>query len=89
MSPRVRVREKSPENEDHRFILSVDENRRRENAQESDAITSPELHGVFLEVEWDVDQHGNITQSVPGSGGIMILNTANIRTIRILEGGQE
>lgn len=58
-------------------------------AANSAAITSPEKHGVYLEREWAIDDDGNITVAVPGSQGVMVLDTDHIRSIRVYEGDDD
>lgn len=55
-------------------------------AQGSFALTSPETQGVFLSREWSLDEHGDLVAEVPGTNGVMIANSTNIRTVRILKG---
>lgn len=54
-------------------------------AEGSLALTSPEPHGLFLVSEWQLDQDGNIVGPVPGSAGVTIVRTDEIRSIRVLE----
>jgi hypothetical protein len=56
-------------------------------AQDSIALTSPEVHGLFLEVEWQLNEDGDIDAPLPGSGGLLIPRADNIRWVRILEAG--
>lgn len=50
------------------------------------AQTSPDPPGLFLVAEWVLDDDGDLYQRRPGSSGVMIPSTANIRLIRILKG---
>jgi hypothetical protein len=50
----------------------------------STSLTSPEPHGLFLEVEWEIDEMGNVANELPGSRGIMIPRADDVRSIRIL-----
>ncbi|HVC80370.1 MAG TPA: DUF6338 family protein [Chloroflexota bacterium] len=54
----------------------------------SRAHTSPEPQGVYLTTEWVLDSQGNLIGAIPGSKGVMISRSTDIKTIRILEGGQ-
>ncbi len=51
------------------------------------ALTSPEPQGVYLRREWTVDENGDLLAEVPNTKGVIITNTASIRTIHILRGG--
>ncbi len=53
------------------------------------ALTSPEPHGLFLASEWEIDEAGNVMSEVPGTAGVTLLGTRGIRSIRILEPGEE
>ncbi|MDT5233808.1 MAG: hypothetical protein QOI39_4308 [Mycobacterium sp.] len=50
----------------------------------SQAITSPEARGLFLAQGWVVDAVGNLVAAVPGSGGILIPNGEDVRSLRVL-----
>jgi hypothetical protein len=53
------------------------------------AITSPDTHGLFLNVEWVLDEDGNLVEPIPGSTGTMIRVLDDVRSIRILEGSDD
>lgn len=55
-------------------------------AEHSMALTSPEPHGIFLTEEWLLDENGDLSRPIEGSDGIMIANTNEIRSIRVLRG---
>jgi len=57
-------------------------------ARGSYALTSPESPGLFLAIEWSLDDHGNLLAEVPGSAGVMIRDGSMIRSIRILRGAE-
>jgi hypothetical protein len=48
------------------------------------AYTSPEPPGLYLRREWTVDENGDFLAEVPNTNGVIIVNTANVRSIRIL-----
>lgn len=50
----------------------------------SNAITSPEVHGLFLEQEWIVNDRGDIELALPGSAGVLIPTADDVRLVRIL-----
>lgn len=54
-------------------------------AKASLALTSPEVHGIFLEQEWLLNREGDIEGPVPGSAGLLIPVADQIRWMRILE----
>lgn len=58
-------------------------------AQESMALTSPEVHGIFFEEEWILDENGNIFGELPGTSGILIPTIDNVRWVRILKSGED
>jgi hypothetical protein len=58
-------------------------------ASDSMALTSPETHGLFLQVEWALDEQGHPFHVVEGSAGILIPSARDIRWIRILNGQGE
>lgn len=49
------------------------------------ALTSPEPQGIFLSEEWILDENGDLFARLPGTGGVVILNSTNVRQIRILK----
>jgi len=51
------------------------------------ALTLPETHGVYLSREWTLDENGDLLAEVPGTKGVMIANSVDIRTIRELSEG--
>ena len=53
------------------------------------AMTSPEPHGIFLSEEWTLDSDGNLFGPIPGSAGIMITATDDVRIVRVLEGTED
>jgi hypothetical protein len=53
-------------------------------AQDSMVLTSPEVHGLFLEEEWLLNEKGDIETELPGSGGLLIPRADEIRWVRIL-----
>jgi len=66
---------------DGRFVAGV-------FGQGAQVYTTPDPQGLYLTQQWTVDeQHGDIIEALPGSKGVMITNTADIRSIRILVGG--
>ncbi len=58
-------------------------------AEGSLALTSPEPHGLFLSSEWLLDEYGDIVRPVESSEGIMIVDTENIRFVRVLRGAED
>ncbi len=54
-------------------------------AENSMVLTSPEPHGLFLEREWQLDEMGNVVSELPGTEGLLIPDTAEVRWIRILK----
>ncbi len=55
-------------------------------AKGSLALTSPEPQGVFLSREWSVDENGDLLEAIPGTAGILIPRSADVRVIRLLKG---
>jgi hypothetical protein len=58
-------------------------------AEGSLALTSPEPHGLFLVSEWELNEAGDIVGPLPDTGGVMILNTHDVRSVRILRAEEE
>ena len=56
-------------------------------ASGSVASTSPDPPGLYLSREWTVDENGDILAEVPKTNGVIIMNVASVRTIRILHEG--
>ena len=53
-------------------------------AKDSMALTSPEVHGLFLEEEWLLNEKGDIEAELPGtSGGLLIPRADEIRWVRV------
>ena len=53
-------------------------------AEQSMALTSPEVRGLFLEQEWMLDEDANVVAELPGSQGLLIPRTDQVRWVRIL-----
>jgi hypothetical protein len=58
-------------------------------AEGSQVLTSPEPHGLFLEEEWLIDDDGNFTSLLPGTGGLLITDTTGLRAVRILRSADD
>jgi len=54
-------------------------------AKDSMVLTSPEVHGIYLEREWTLDEDGDVQGELPGTGGLLIPSTDNVRWVRILK----
>lgn len=70
------------------IVVEFDNGRRIAGTFEAGAVamTSPEPQGLFLPREWSVDSNGDLLQEVPGSGGVTLIGTSTVRSIRILRG---
>jgi hypothetical protein len=53
------------------------------------SLTSPEQHGLFLAVEWELDQNGIPTKLVPNSAGVLVPLDRDVRSIRIINPGSK
>jgi hypothetical protein len=58
-------------------------------AKGSIAVTTPDVQGVFLVEEWRLDEAGDFVDPVPGSRGILIPRTDDIRWVRVLASADE
>jgi hypothetical protein len=56
-------------------------------AASSQAFTSPERQGLFIEQEWVLDDAGNLQEVVPGSLGMLIPSIDEVRAVSILGSG--
>jgi hypothetical protein len=53
----------------------------------AEVYTTPDPQALYLPQRWTVDDHGEVIARLSGSLGVMITNTADVRSVRILEGG--
>lgn len=51
------------------------------------AHTSPDKHGLFLRPEWQMDEAGEFVRELPGTAGVLITATDDIRWVRVLDSG--
>lgn len=52
-------------------------------AEGSTAVTSPQQHGIFLEEEWEVGEDGLPTIPMRNSGGLAIVDLADVRSVHV------
>ncbi len=53
-------------------------------AGDSQAATSPDSHGIFLEQEWFLNREGDFIAPILGSRGIIIPTLDGVRSVRVL-----
>jgi hypothetical protein len=53
------------------------------------SLTSPEQHGLFLAVEWELNQNGIPIKQLPNSGGVLVPLDRDVRSIRIINPGHK
>jgi hypothetical protein len=58
-------------------------------AEGSVSLTSPEPQGLFLVSEWQLTDDGDFIAPIPGSDGILVPLTDDIRWVRVLTSGDE
>jgi Family of unknown function (DUF6338) len=51
----------------------------------SKALTTPEVQGMYISTEWSLDNNGDLVQQVPGTAGVVVLNSSSVRHIRLLQ----
>jgi Family of unknown function (DUF6338) len=53
------------------------------------SLTSPEQHGLFLAVEWELDHNGIPSKPIPNSAGVLVPLDRDVRSIRIIKAGSK